>query len=123
MGFNDIGGDGELSEEVLKDNADYGQLMVLIGEGNSLEGIYRGAVDCPGYNGKGKQKSHSLEQKDGSIVKVRGFGLMDHILAKDVENGETIRVTYTGKQGDFHKCKVAKDDGIEAPEASGGESL
>ncbi len=121
MAFQDTDTGSELSEEAQADNDKYGQLMVLIGEGNSLQGIYRGVKEVPGYEGKGKQKCHSLEQESGEILKVRGFGLMDHIIAKDVEEGQLIRVTYTGKGTDgYHKCKVAIDDG-EGEAAGSGE--
>ncbi len=105
-------GNGEMSEKAQKENEEYGQLMTLIGEGNSLEGVYRGCKDVPGYDGKGKQVMHKLEQDSGDILKVRGFGLMNHIIKNEVEEGQLIRVTYKGKGEDgYHKCSVAIDDG------------
>ena len=111
MVFRPLSG-GELSEEQIKENAEHGELMIFIGEGNSIEGVYKGADSCAGFKGKGKQKSHKFEQSDGSILKKRGFGPMDHILKEQVNVGDNIRVTYTGKGTDgFHKCTVGLDDG------------
>jgi hypothetical protein len=115
MAFVDGEGSGELSDEIKEENSKYGVLMSLQGD-NPIQGIYRGFKECPGFEGKGKQKSHSFEQPDGSNLKVRGFGLMDHIIAKDYAEGDLLRVTYTGKDGKFHKCRIAKDDGT-APDA------
>ncbi len=110
MAFKDIGGEGELSEEIQAENKEKGELMTLRTE--PVEGIYRGYDEVSGYEGKGKQKSHKFEKSDGSIFKVRGFGLMDHIIANDVTEGQLIRVTYTGKGDDgYHKCRVAIDNG------------
>ena len=69
MAFVDGDSGGELSPEVQEENEKNGVLMVLQGD-TPVQGIYRGFKEVPGYEGKGKQKSHSFEQEDGSIVKV-----------------------------------------------------
>jgi hypothetical protein len=110
MAFRENDSEGQLSEEIQAENDKYGVLMILQKE--PIEGIYRGFKECPGYGGKGTQKSHLFESTDGTEFKVRGFGLMDHIIAKDYVEGDLLRVTYTGKGDDgYHKCKIAKDDG------------
>ncbi|KKL87326.1 hypothetical protein LCGC14_1935880 [marine sediment metagenome] len=113
MAWEDIGGEGELSEEVKAQNVEYGELMHY--QKKPVEGIYRGFDMVPGHKGKGKQKSHKFEQPDGSVFKIRGFGLMNYIIDADVTEGQLIRVTYTGKGDDgYHKCKVAIDNGDKA---------
>ena len=109
--------DGELSEEVIAENEKYGKLAIMLGEGNSVEGIYRGVKQVTGYQGKGKQSSHTFEDaKTGEEFKIRGFGLMDHIIKKEVTEGDLIRVTYKGKGEDgYHKCSVGIDNGEPAP--------
>lgn len=107
MTYKEVGN----SERIQADNEKYGELMTLIGEGNHVEGIYQGYDDCPGFKGKGKAQSHKFKQADGSILKMRGFGLMDSLLEKEVKEGDDVRVTYMGKGEEYHKCKVAIDDG------------
>lgn len=120
MAFEELGGEGELSEEIKAENAEKGELMTLRKE--PVEGIYRGFNEVSGFEGKGKQRSHKFEAKDGSIFKIRGFGLMDHIIANEVTEGQLIRVTYTGKGDDgYHKCKVAVDNGDKTSSASSEE--
>tara|TARA_R100001530_G_C4276831_1_gene144552 strand:- start:456 stop:821 length:366 start_codon:yes stop_codon:yes gene_type:complete len=121
MAFIEGNSDGELSEEIKEENEKYGELMVMQKE--PIEGIYRGVREVPGYGGKGKQQCHKFEKADGSEFEMRGFGLMDHILAKDYAVGDLLRVTYTGKseKTGYHQCKIAKDDGNG--DAGGEESL
>ncbi len=117
MAFEELGSEGELSEDIQAENKEKGELMVLRTE--PVEGIYRGFTNVSGYEGKGKQKSHKFEKPDGSILKIRGFGLMDHIIANDISEGQLIRVTYTGKGDDgYHKCRIAVDNGEKSTSKS-----
>ncbi|KKM77025.1 hypothetical protein LCGC14_1374160 [marine sediment metagenome] len=90
--------------------------MLLCGSevGTEVEGIYKGFKMVPGHKGKGKQKCHTFDQSNGEPLAVLGFGLMDHIL-NNVEKGSQTRITYLGKVGDYHKCKVEVDDEQESP--------
>lgn len=122
MAFVDGESGGELSDEVKAENEKYGVLMIMQKE--PVQGIYRGFRMVPGYKGnmKNQQKCHSFEQEDGNNLEVRGFGLMDHIIAKDYKEGDLLRVIYTGLVDGYHKCTIAKDDGNGAG-SDGGEDL
>lgn len=108
-----------LSDEAREDIAKYGGIFSKEGVGAVVEGVYRGCEMVPGFKGKGKQSSHSFEQKDGSIIKKRGFWRMDDKLERLVEEGMQVRITYLGKDGEYHNCKLEVDENPE----SGDEDL
>ena len=87
-------------------------------EGYQLQGVYKGFRMVDGPDGDGEQKCHSFDEPDGEPLDVLGFGLLDHILAdeKQVKEGDLVRVTYLGKKGKYHKCKVEVDDGKDKDE-------
>jgi|7_EtaG_2_1085326.scaffolds.fasta_scaffold94607_1 hypothetical protein len=114
MAFKNVGG-GEQSIEIQEENDKYGIIMSLQEIGFSVQGVYKGSEDVPGAPDKkgkpqGTQKMHKF-LADGEVQKVRGFGLMNHILKEQISEGDLIKVTYNGKVGDYHKCTVGIDDG------------
>lgn len=105
---------GELTPEILEDIEKNGIILACQDVGYEIEGIYDGFVEIPGFEGKGKQKRHTVILEGGELLMFRGFGLVDYILEK-VETGSQTKITYDGKVDKYHKCTVAVDDGEVAP--------
>lgn len=106
MAYKKVGGSGGGSSSEC-------MILCLEPEGTVVEGIYKGFKEVPGFEGKGTQRKHTFKQSNGKQFPVIGFGLMDHIL-QNVKEGSRTRVTYLGKDGDYHKCTVEVDDEFKA---------